>query len=197
MDYATCSLFMAALHSRMRIYIFSSCGFFFLSSFLISLPNLHRSDIGCLPYFHTWCGLSANFECMSEMCCTQIAENTGHKNDAKTRRLGTIAQICQAISSQLRHVSTIGKKLVKQYLPHMSLQYGELRPTSGWDRFVSLGHLSKFQWLSRLGSVIARYSSSGHQPNFAVLNRGRHLYSAGRPSCWASADILVYIKFHS
>jgi len=22
----------------------------------------------------------------------------------------------------------------------MSLQYGELRPTSGWDRFVSLGH---------------------------------------------------------
>jgi len=22
-----------------------------------------------LPYFHTWCGLSANLECMSEMCC--------------------------------------------------------------------------------------------------------------------------------
>jgi len=32
----------------------------------------------------------------------------------------------------LRHVSTIGKKLVKQhYLPHMSSQYAELRPTSG------------------------------------------------------------------
>jgi len=30
------------------------------------------------------------------------------------------------------------KKLVKQqYFPHMSLQYGELRPTSGY-RFVSL-----------------------------------------------------------
>jgi len=25
-------------------------------------------------------------------------------------------------------------------LLHMSLQYGELRPFSGWDRFVSLGH---------------------------------------------------------
>jgi len=24
----------------------------------------------------------------------------------------------------------------------MSPQYGELRPTSGWDRFVSLGHPS-------------------------------------------------------
>ena len=35
------------------------------------------------------------------------------------------------MSSQLRHVLTIGKKLVKQqYLPHMFSQYGELRPTS-------------------------------------------------------------------
>jgi len=30
-------------------------------------------------------------------------------------------------------------------------------------------------------------SSSGRQPNFAALNRGRHLYSAGRPSRWALA----------
>ena len=37
----------------------------------------------------------------------------------------------------------------------------------------------------------ARYSSSGRQPNFAALNRGRHLYSAGRPSCWALAHILL------
>jgi len=33
------------------------------------------------------------------------------------------------------------KKLVKQqYVLQMSPQYGELPPTSGWDRFVSLGH---------------------------------------------------------
>ena len=51
--------------------------------------------------------------------------------DAKNRHLGTIAQFCRAISSQLRHVSTIGKKVVKQqYLLHMSAQYGELRPTT-------------------------------------------------------------------
>jgi len=30
--------------------------------------------------------------------------------DPKNRHLGTIAQLCQAISSQLRHISTIGKK---------------------------------------------------------------------------------------
>ena len=32
-------------------------------------------------------------------------------------------------------------------------------------------------------------SGSGRQPNFAALNRGRRLYSAGRPSRWASAHI--------
>jgi len=60
------------------------------------------------------------------------------------------------------------KKLVKQqYLPHMSPQYGELRPTNGWDRFTSLGHPSKFQRVSRLAFVTAATSLTGGQPNFA------------------------------
>jgi len=42
------------------------------------------------------------------------------QNDAKNRHLGTIAQLCWAVSSQVRHISTFGKKLVKQqYLLHM------------------------------------------------------------------------------
>jgi len=50
----------------------------------------------------------------------------------KNRHLGIIAQLCRAISSQLRHVSTIEKKLVKQqYLLKMSSLYGILRPTNG------------------------------------------------------------------
>jgi len=47
----------------------------------------------------------------------------------------------------------------------------------------------KFQRVSSLGSVTARYSSSRRQPNFAALNRGRHLYYAWRPSRWALAHI--------
>ena len=39
-------------------------------------------------------------------------------------------------------------------------------------------------------------SSSGRQPNFAALNRGRHICSAGRPSGWALAHILVVTKFN-
>jgi len=139
--------------------------------------------------YHTWCGFSVTLECRSETCCAQLTENTARKNDAKNRHLGTISQICRAISLQLRHVSTIGKKPVKQqYLLLMSPQY-ELQPTSGWYRFVSLGHPCKFQPVLPLGSVTAQQSSSARQPNFAALDRGRHLYSAGRPSRWALAHI--------
>ena len=71
---------------------------------------------------HMVYSLSANLGCRSETCCLGLAENTGRKN----RHLRTIAQFCRAISSQRRHVSTIGKKLVKQqYLLHMLSQYGE------------------------------------------------------------------------
>ena len=81
------------------------------------------------------------------------------------------------------------KKLVKQqYLLHMSSQY-KCRSTNGWDLFGSLEHPSKIQRVSRLGSVTAQHSSSGRQPNFAALNRGRHQYSAERPSRWALAHI--------
>jgi len=56
-----------------------------------------------------------------------LDENTGRKKSPKIRHLGTIAQLFWAVSSQLSHVSTVGKKLVKQqYLLHISLQYSEL-----------------------------------------------------------------------
>ena len=66
------------------------------------------------------------------MCCTQLAGNAGRKKSPKIRHLGTTAQLCRAISSQLRHVSAIGKKIVKQqYLshttrPHNIVNFGAL-----------------------------------------------------------------------
>ena len=49
----------------------------------------------------------------------------------------------------------------------MSSQYVELRPTNSWNRLASLGHLSKFQRVSRLGFVTAPTSLNGDQPNLA------------------------------
>ena len=47
-----------------------------------------------------------------------------------------------------------------------------------------------------IGSVTtAQLSSSGRQQNFAALSSERHLRSAGWPSRWASAHILVLILF--
>ena len=112
---------------------------------------------------------------------------------AKNRHLGTIAQLCRAISSQLRHVSTIGKKLVKQqyllYMSHNMVNFGQLAA-----EILSLvwGTPANFNGFSRLGSVTARHLVDWRQTNFAALNRGRHLCSAGRPSRWALAHILVF-----
>jgi len=49
--------------------------------------------------------------------------------------------------------------------------------------------------LSDIGSVTARHSSTGRQPDFVALSRGCHLYSAGRPSRWAWAHVLVFKCF--
>jgi len=46
--------------------------------------------------------------------------------------------------------------------------------------------------LSYICSITAWHSSSRRQPNFATLSRGYHLYSAGRPSRWASAHVSTF-----
>jgi len=95
--------------------IFSCSGFYLfllLSSIFFSSPDLSGRT---LDVYHTstqWCGPSANLERRSETCCARLAENAGPKKSPKIGHLGTIAQLCRAISSQLRHVSTIGKNLL-------------------------------------------------------------------------------------
>ena len=186
------ALVMAALWHRAGHYIFALR--FLLSSsssiFLFSSPNLSRCRLDVLYSTHMlWPYCEFKLQIWNVMHAARWKYST--QKSPKIRHLGTVAQLCRAISSQLRHVSTIGKNVRQQYLPHMSSQYGELRPTSSWDRFGCLGHPSKFQRVSRLGFVTARHSSCGRQPNFVALNRGRHLCSAGRPSRWALTHILV------
>jgi len=52
------------------------------------------------------------------------------------RHLGTIAQICRAVSSQLRHVSTIGKNLLNSSIsstcPHNMVNFGLLAAEICW-----------------------------------------------------------------
>jgi len=146
-------------------------------------------------FAHTVCGLSANLRCKSETCCMGLAANTVHKKSSKIAIWAPSHNLSGYIFATKAHIDSRKKFVKQQYLLSMSSQYGELRSTNSWDRFVSLGHPCKFQRVSRLGSLTARHSSIGRQPNFPALNRGRHLYSAGRLSRWALAHILVLVFF--
>jgi len=170
-------------YSRCGHYIFALwflCKFFYLCFIprLISAAADWMSTI--LP--HMVLPYSANLECRSEMCCTRLAENTGRNNDAKNRHLRTIAQLCRAISSQLRHISRIGKNLLSSNTsptcPYNMVNFGPLAA-----EIISLvwGTLANFNGFRVLVALL--YSQT------AALNRGRHLYSAWRPSLWALAHI--------
>jgi len=168
--------------------IFLPCGFFFFFS-----PRLISAD-GDWKVYHTSTNGVALVQILDaglKTCCTQLAEIYRTQKLPKIRHLGSIAQLCRTISSQLRHVWQVEKNLLSSNIssirPH---NMANLWPTSGWDWFGCLGHPSTFQRVSRLGSITAGHSSSAHQPNFAALNRGRHLYVPGRPSRLASAHIL-------
>jgi len=97
---------MVALWYRADHYIFALL-FLFSSSFFFSSPNLssRRLDV-C----HTWCSLIANLECSLKRAARGSLKMQDAKKSPKSRHLRTIVQLCRAISSQLRHVSTIGKK---------------------------------------------------------------------------------------
>jgi len=150
------------------------------------------------------------------MCCTRLAGNTERKNDAKNRHLRTIAQICPAVSSQLRHVKQqyvlhnmanfglltteigsgvwgtpanfIGFRVLPSLLqrrrsPEANQTLHDVWPSPGLVHYTFGGgalapHIilpgAKFTIRSCLafaytGSVTARHSSSGRQPNFAAL----------------------------
>jgi len=116
-------------------YIFA---LWFLSSFfyLFFFPHLISAAEDWMSTITSWCGLSANLECRSEMCCKRLAGNTGRKNDAKNRHLSTIAQLCRAMSSQLKHVSTIGKNLLSSNISSKCLynmvNFGPLTAQIDW-----------------------------------------------------------------
>jgi len=110
-----------------------------------------------------------------------------------SRHHRTILSGC--IFTSKAHIDNREKPVKQQYLLNMSSQYGELRPTNGWNLLASLGYPCKFQRVSRPGSVTARHSSTGCQSNFAALNRGRHYIRQGGHHVWYWPTFLVFTKF--
>jgi len=187
------------------------------------------------------------------MYCTRLIGNTGRINDAKNRHLRTIAQLCRAVSSQLRHISTIGKSMLSSNIcstcSHNMANLGLLAAEIGSGACGTPANFNEFRVLASL--LQRRRSSEANQtlhdvwPSPGLLHymhfrgllppdgispganslcvqvlrssilaallhgtpaklccvvqgmelrkfcRGRHVYSAGRPSRWTSAHVLV------
>jgi len=102
--------------------IFLPCDFYFSSFFffyLFSSPNLSVVGewISTVLYSHSWCGLSANLECMSEMCCTRLVQNKGRKKSPFWHHRTNLSGCIFAAKAYIDY----GKKLVKHgYLLQMS-----------------------------------------------------------------------------
>ena len=113
------------------------------------------------------------------MCCTGLAATTGRKKVAKNRHLGTIAQLRRAIFATKAHIDNRKKNLLSSNTsstcPYSMVNFGLLSAeilSLVWAPLqISTGFASWQRYCTASGS--------GRQPNFAALNRGRHLYSAG------------------
>ena len=102
------------------------------------------------------------------------------------------------IASWLRYCSDVGQRkptklctMFGRLLGLYSIHFRGLLPRDGIYPGAKL-ILRPSLALSYIVSVTARHRSSEREPNFAAFNRGRHLYSAGWPSCWALTHISSY-----
>ena len=164
-----------------QVIVFSSCSLFSLSSFFF--PRLFSADGNwmstILPHMvWPYCKFRMQFWNVLHAARWKYRTQKIVKNSPPWHHRTNLTGYIFATNA---HIDNRKKTVKEQHLLNMFSQYGELRPTNGWDPFGSLGHPGKFQRSPRLGSVTARHSSSGRQ-----------LYSAGRPSRWTLAHILVY-----
>jgi len=86
------------------------------------------------------------------LCCTELAGNAGPQNRQKIRHLGTIAQVCRAISSKLRHISTIGRNLLSSNISsrcsHNVMNFGPLAAEIGRVVWGTPANFSGFRVLA-------------------------------------------------
>jgi len=151
-------LFVMAAQKGRPLYFAAVVSIYF---FLFFLAYSQRSQIGCLPYLYTWCGLSANLECRSEMCCTRLAEI----QDAKIAKNWPSAHHRTILSGYIFTTKACidnRKNLVKQYyLLHVSSQTVNFGPLTAEICWRVWGTHSKFQQVSWLGFVTAPTSLNG------------------------------------
>jgi len=91
------------------------------------------------------------------MCCTRLSGNTGRKNLPSGHHRTTVSGCIFAITTKAC-IDKRKKIVQQQYLLHMTLQYGEHRPTRGWHR-SGLGTPANFNGFCVLAVLLQRCRS--------------------------------------
>ena len=166
---------MAALHSRCGHYIFV---LWFLLSFFLAYSQ--PSQIGCLPYFDTWCGRSANLKCRPEMCCTRLAENTGRKKNRQKFAICVLSHNFVGLC-----LCSLGKGMYRE--SEKSLLNNNISTSP--DSMVNVGPL-----MAEIGSGVwgTPANFNGFRVSASLLNRRQPNFAR----CWAvSWACTLYIHF--
>ena len=114
------------------------------------------------------------------MCCTRLNANAGPKSRQKSpsgHHPTTLSGYIFATKACIDNMVNLGPLAAEI----VSLVWGTPGNFNGFRVLAALLH----------GTPVVGVSQT------AALKRGRHLYSAGRPSGWALAHISSFIKFHN
>jgi len=117
-------------------------------------------------------------------CRTPIIAKNSPSRHRRTTLSGYIFATRACIRQSEKHLLSSN---ISSTCPHNMVNFDPLAAEIGSVVWAPL----QISTGSRLGSVTARNSSNGRQPNFAALNRGRHLYS---PIFGRAATTLAHIS---
>jgi len=128
--------------------------------------------------------------------------NVGLLTVRSVGEFGASQQISTGFASWLRYCTDVAQRRSTKLCTCLALSclvyYTHLSGSYPLTEFCQVQNsLRPCVLLAYIGSVTARHSSSGRQPTFAAFSTGRHLYSAGRRSRWASANMLVLALIQS
>jgi len=112
----------------------------------------------------------------------------------KIHHLGTIAQLCRAVFATKARIDNRRKMLnsnISPTCPYNMMNFVPLAAEMGSLVWATPANFNGFRVLAPLlhGTLVVGANET------ATLNRGCHLYSAGRPSLWAMDHILVFFCF--
>ena len=121
---------------------------------------------------------------LHEARCKYRTQKSRQKSPSGHHRTTFVGYIF-ATKARIDNLKKLLSSNISSTCPHNIVNFGPLAAEIGP---VVWGTAANFNWFCVLAALL---HGSGRQPNFAVLNRGRYLRSAGRPSRWALAHILV------